>query len=514
MILKDEIMVRHSRERPDKAAVVFEDKRFSFKEFNDRVNSLTQALMDLGVNKGDKIAIVADNCHQYLEIGGTAVKGGMVVVPLNPNLSQRELSYFINNSEANTVIFSENHTHLINSLRGKLENVENFIVIGKSGEGTKSYEDLIASYPAKEPQIQVKDEDLYILACTGGTTGLPKQVMVTYKSVVATMFGVLYLFNIRQEDVCLQTMPLFWGVQMVWLLFSHLYMGCTIVILKECTPGSILKAIDKEKVTNSFLQTLLVPALANNPDVSKYNYSSFRCLAVGGAPLPVEAWKQAIEVFGNVFSPIYGAVEFPSIAFLPPEELTFEGLAGKAKGSSCGKEALSTELRIVDEQGNDMPKCEVGEIIVRGKQMMAGYWKEPKATEEAIRNGYFYTGDMGMMDEEGYLYLTGRKKDVIASQGKLISPSEVEDIIYRHPSVLEAAVIGVPDEQLGEAIKAIIVLRPGAKAATKDIIEFCGNYLPEHAIPKSVDFVASLAKSAVGKILRHELKEKYIQRTN
>jgi acyl-CoA synthetase (AMP-forming)/AMP-acid ligase II len=225
---------------------------------------------------------------------------------------------------------------------------------------------------------------------------------------------------------------------------------------------------------------------------------------VSGASLPAETWKQAIEAFGNIFTLAYGSVELSWVTFLPCEELILE--SPKVKGGSCGKETLPIEIRIVDEQGNEVPRGEVGEVIARGKSMMAGYWKAPKATEEAIRGGYFYTGDLGMLDEDGYLYLIGRKKDVITSQGKLISPSEVEDIIYHHPAVLEAAVIGIPDEQLGEAVKAVIVLKPGAKASTEDIIGLCHNYLPLYAVPKSVNFVTSLPKSAVGKILKRELK--------
>jgi acyl-CoA synthetase (AMP-forming)/AMP-acid ligase II len=506
MILKDEILVRHAKEHADKTAIVFENKRFTFKELNSRVNSLTQALMDLGVNKGDKIAIMADNCHQYMEIGCAGVKGGMVIVPLYTDLSQRELSYLINNSEANTIIFGENYTDRIDALWSKLESIKNFIVIGKPEENTKSYEELLASYPAKEPQVQVKDNDLYMLACTGGTTGLPKQVMVTYKNVVTTMFNIMYVYNMRHEDIFLIVMPLSWGHLIHWQAFAHLYMGCTIVILKESTPSSILKAMEKEKVTSSLLVASLISTLANYPGVNKYDHSSLRRLVVTGALLPVESWKQAIKVFGNVFSPAYGAAELNAMAFLPPEELIFEGPPGKAKGSSCGKELLSTEIRVVDEQGNDVPRGEVGEVIAKGKHLMPSYWKAPKATEEAIRGGYFYTGDLGMLDEEGYLYLIGRKKDVITSQGKLISPSEVEDIIYRHPSVLEAAVIGVPHEQLGEAVKAFVVLKSGAKASSEEIIELCRNYLPSYAVPSVVDFVASLPKSAVGKILKRELK--------
>jgi fatty-acyl-CoA synthase/long-chain acyl-CoA synthetase len=510
MVLKDEILVRHVHKYPDKVAVVFEGQRFTFRELNDRVNSLTQALMDLGVNKGDRIAMVADNCHQYLEAALAAVKGGMVITTVNPTLSQRELSYLINNSEANTVVFSQNYADLVNALRDELELVKNFIVIGKL-EGTRSYEELIASYPAKEPQVKVEDDDLYMLASSGGTTGLPKQVMHTYRSTVAMVFSVMPVFGMRHEDISLFGGPLFWGPLIPWQGFPHLYMGCTLVIPKELTPHCILKAIEEEKVTDLFLGTALVPALATSPDVNKYDHSSLRRIVLGGTPLSMERFKKAINVFGNIFAEFYGATEIALVTCLAPEEIVLEGPEG-VRVNSCGRESLSAEFKIVDEQDNEVPLGRVGEVIAKGKHVMAGYWKAPKATEEAMRGGYFHTGDLGKVDEEGYLYLVGRKKDVITSQGKLVSPSEVEDIIYRHSSVLEAVVIGVPDEQLGEAVKAVVVLRPEARATTAEIVSLCRDYLPPHAIPRSVEFVDNLPKTAFGKILRRELKDKYIER--
>ena len=510
MVLKDEMLVQHVQKYPDKVAVVFEGQRFTFRELNDRVNSLTRALMDLGVNKGDRIAMVADNCHQYLEAALAAVKGGMVITTVNPTLSQRELSYLINNSEANTLLFSQNYADVVNALRDELELVKNFIVIGKL-EGARSYEELIASYPAKEPQVKVEDDDLYMLASTGGTTGLPKHVMHTRRGVTVMMFDMMSVFGVRHDDVSLVAGPFFWSVLMPWQTFPHLYMGCTIVILREFTPHSILKAIDEEKVTDLFLGTPLVPALASSPDAGSYDHSSLRRIVLGGTPIAGEGFKQAIKVFGNVFTVVYGAAEMSPVTYLPPEEIVLEGREG-GKASSCGRETMNAEFKIVDEQDNKVPVGQVGEVIVKGKHMMTGYWKAPKATEEAVRGGYFHTGDLGKVDEGGYLYLVGRRKDLITSQGKLISPSEVEDIIYRHTSVLETAVIGVPDKQLGEAVKAFIVLRPGARASEEDIIGLCCNYLPPYAVPRSVELVDSLPKSTVGKLLRSELRAKYTER--
>ena len=509
MILK-EIPRRNARRYPNKTAVVFETDRFTFSEFDNRINSLTNALLDLGVSKGDRIAVVADNCHQYVELPFVAAKGGMVISPLNPTLSVQDLTYLINNAGASTIVFTENYKDSINSIRQELNNVKNFIIIGSPQGDMKSYEALVASYTPKEPLVKVDDDALLFLPCSGGTTGFPKQIMHTHRSCFFIMLNMLWAFQTSKEDICLVPVPIFWGATVPYLLFPHLYMGCTIIVTKDFSPSTILKIIEEEKVATATLGSNSLPHLANSPDVGKYDHSSLRRIAVTGAPLPAEAWKQTIGRFGNIFVQTYGLSEVAPITCLPPQDFVIEGSSEKTKTiHSCGKESVDMEVRIVDEQGNSVALGETGEVTVKSPAVMAGYWNAPEATRGTIKDGYLYTGDMAMMDEDGYVYLAGRKKDIITSQGKLVSPPEIEDIIYRHPAVLEVAVIGVPDKEGEETIKAVIVLKRGEEVSSQKIIELCRGYLPSHAVPQSVDFVTSLPKSAVGKILKSALRDKY-----
>jgi long-chain acyl-CoA synthetase len=509
MIMK-EIPRRNARRYPNKTAVVFGTKRFTFREFNNRVNSLTNALRDLGVKKGDRIAIVADNCHQYVELPFVAAKGGMVINSLSPILSARDLTYLINNAGASTIVFTENYMDSINSILPEVKTVKNLIVIGNAQDDVKSYEALVAAYTPEEPQVQIDDDDLLLLPCSGGTTGLPKQIMHTHKSCFFFMLNFLWAFQTEQADICLVAVPLFWGTMAAALLFPHFYMGCTIIVKEDFSPEAVLKIIEEEKIATTLIGSNFLLQLVNSPDARKHNYRSLRRILVTGAPLPKEVWRQAIGLFGGIFVQSYSMSEVAPITSLPPQDFVLDGSPESMKRiDSCGRELVDVEARIVNEQGNNVAPGEIGEIIVKSPAVMAGYWNAPEATRETIRNGYVYTGDMATMDEDGYIYLAGRKKDIINTKGKLVSPSEIEDIIYQHPAVLEVAVIGVPDKKGGEAIKAVIVLKGGEKATPQDIIELCRGYLPGHAVPQSVDFVSSLPKSAIGKVVKSALREKY-----
>ena len=505
-----EILERNARRYPDKTALVFQEKRLTFADLNDRVNRLTNGLSGLGVSKGDRVAIVADTCAQHIETSCAGIKGRTATTLLNPALSPRELIYLIDNAEPNTVILGENYKGLIDSLRPELGSVEHFIIMGEPQDDMKGYDALIASSSPEEPVIQSKDDDLLFLACSGGTTGLPKQVMYTHRSIFAFMLNMIWVYRISHEDIFLFPTPAFWGHTILLFILPHFYMGCPVVMLKDATPKSILETVHKEKITNTFLGSPFLPLLLDFPDLNKYNYSSLRCIVVGGTPLPTEVWERAIKTFGKIFEQVYGLTEMSPITSLPPEDFALEGPPEKVNRlRSCGREVINAQARIVNEQGEDVSPGEVGEVIAKGKGMMAGYWKAAKATEDTIRGDYLYTGDMATIDEEGYIYLVGRRKDVITIQGKMLSPSEIEDVLYRHPAVQETAVIGVADDELGEAVKAVIVLKKGEKANPSEIIGLCKEHLPPHAVPQSVEFVTSLPKNSVGKVLKHKLRDKY-----
>ena len=514
-MLLGEIIERNARRYPNKTALSFKSERITFKDLNQRANKLANGLYDLGVKKGDRIAIVADTCPQHIEISCAGIKGGTVITLLNPGLTPRELIHLMNNAEASTIIFGANYKGLVDSLRPELKSVRNFIIMGDAQNDVKGYEALIEASSHADPGVETEDDDLLFLVCSGGTTGLPKQIMHTYRSSLVTMLNVMWAYNIEHEDICLFAVPAFWGQLIPWLIFSHFYMGCSIVILKDVNPKSVLETIQQEKITTNFIGSPFLPMLLDSPELKMYDHSSLRRIVVAGAPLPTDVWKRALSAFGDIFGQVYGLSEMSPITFLRPEDFVLEGPEEKVnKLRSCGREIINMHARVVDDQGKDVAQGEVGEVIAKGRSMMAGYWNAPKATEETIRGGYLYTGDVATIDEEGYIFLMGRRKDVITSRDKILSPSEIEDIIYTHPSVQEAAVIGVPDDELGEAVKAVVVLKTGEELSSSDIISLCQEHLPPYAVPQSVDFAAGLPKSPVGKVLKHKLRDKYATPTS
>lgn len=508
----ENILRDNARKFPNRTAIVCEEVRYTFKEFNDRVNSLANALIDIGFRKGDWIAVVADNCCQILEMFWVGVKIGIATSIINPASSERDLLHLIGNGGARGIVFSENYHSLVKSLRPRLESVKTYITIGEPVAGFRSYEALVSAYPSSEPEVESNDNDLLFLSNTSGTTGLPKQAMHTCKSLrTMALIGLhAHGYDMREGGVGLLGAPLSWGNWIPLFSIPCYYMGCTVVIPRDLAPETLLQLIEKETVTDLGTGATFLHGLINCPDLHKHNYSSLRRVFTFGY-LPPDVWCQAIELFGNIFLIGYGLTEKPMISYLSPKDLMVQDPSKKMKRlSSCGKEHIGVEVRVIDDEGNDVQAGQVGEVIAKGDDMMKGYLNAPKATDEIIRGGYLYTGDLGTVDEEGYIYLRGRKKDAITTQGTVILPSEIEEVISRHPQVLEVAVIGVPDEKLGEAIVAAVVRR-GEKVTEAEVIAACRQSLPSYAIPKSVAFVQSLPKTPSGKIQRPKVRQEYMQ---
>ena len=508
-MLLGEIVTRNARRYPEKMAVVFGDRRYTFKKFNQRVNSLVNGLWDMGVRKGDRVAVFADNCPQYLEAYWAMATGGAVVVPLNCRLATEEFGYLVNNSEANTMIVGETYLDMAASMRPELNTVKHFIAIGNKLEGMESYERLVSKYPSTEPETKLSEDDIVGILYTSGTTGLPKGVMLTHRNIVAIIENIVISFGAASDDILLNLFPHFTPATSITLM-AYSYMGGTYVGIDKFDPETALEIIQKERVTTLWLAPAMIASLLEYGDIDKYDLSRLHTVIYIGSPIAAEVSKKAIKVFGNTLMQLYGLTEGLTLTCLSKEDHILEGTEAKAKRlTSCGREVINVEVRVVDEEGNDVAPGEVGEIIARGDIVMKGYWKLPQATAEVIKDGYLYTGDMATVDEENYIYTIDRKKDVITSGGQRINSREIEEVLYRHPSVSEAAVIGIPDKELGEAIKAVVVLGAEMKATEKEIIEFCQLNLPDYAVPKSIAFVDSLPRSPMGKVLKRVLREKY-----
>ncbi|MBU2608412.1 MAG: long-chain-fatty-acid--CoA ligase [Chloroflexi bacterium] len=508
MILGD-IVKRNAKRYPQKTAVVFGSQRFTFEEFHHRVNSLANALIDLGLGPEDRVAILMDNGYQYLELYFAIPGAKGVAVPVNTSLNTPDMLAILNSAEAKILIYGDKFAPLVDTLLNELDSVKSLIVVGDPVREARSYEQLVAAYPSREPAVKVEEQDLAYLFYTSGTTGLPKGVMLTHRATTEGSLNHLFGARVRHQDIGLVATPLFWGGAMILTILPQFYMGGTIVIAGTSAPEEILGLIQSEMITTGFMTPPMIMTMIEHPQLVDYDTSSLRHVWFAGMPMPVDTLKRALKIMGNIFFQCYGSTELLAMTHLVPEEQVTKVPPDKVRRlASVGREVPNVEVRVVNDEGRDVTPGEVGEVIGRGDNMMKGYWRMPLATEEALKDGFMHTGDLATIDEDGYIYLVGRKKDLIVSGGQTIYAIEVEEVIYQHPGIAEAAVIGVPDEDLGESVKAVVVLRT-EEVSTDDIIEFCRQRLPVHAVPKSCAIIEALPRNPAGKVLRRVLRQQY-----
>jgi long-chain acyl-CoA synthetase len=377
--------------------------------------------------------------------------------------------------------------------------------------GWLSYEPLLATASPEVPPTPATPDDLAALFYTSGTTGHPKGAMLSHANLLANAYHILASGLWQEGDVYLHGCPMFHIADgptthaMTWL-------GGTHVIIPGFRADLALEAIERERVTVTLLIPTMVNFLINHPDVTKRDLSSLRLVLYGGAPMPEELVRRAKQMLPCTFCQAYGLTESaPLLTLFPAQERVLNGPPEQARRLlSCGREVIGVRVRVVDTAGREVQPGEVGEIIAKGPNIMVGYWNNPQATADAVRDGWLYTGDLATVDDEGYIYIVDRKKDMIITGGENVFSTEVENVLYTHPAILEAAVVGVPDATWGEAITAIVVLKAGMTATEQDIIEYCRARTAHFKVPRSVDFYeGALPKSGSGKILKRELREKY-----
>jgi acyl-CoA synthetase (AMP-forming)/AMP-acid ligase II len=375
----------------------------------------------------------------------------------------------------------------------------------------QDYETLIKNSSSSEPQVDVELDDLASLNYTSGTTGVLKAAMLTHRNRICMAEKQLLIpgIDVDRTSVLCHVGPITHGSYT--MVLPIILRGGRSIILPGFEVDLLLKTIEKERVTHLLLVPTMINMMLNHPDLKKYDLSSIRTIFYSASPMPVERIKQALQVFGPVLIQGYGCTESSAlITYLPKEDHAFEGDPKKLKRlASCGVPIMTCDVRVVNEKEEDIKPGEIGEIIERGDDTMMGYWKDPERTAETLKNGWLYTRDMATVDEEGYIYIVDRKADMIISGGYNIYPTEVEEVLYRHPAVFEASVIGVPDDLWGESVKAIVVLKEGMRATEDELIQHCKNCLSSYKKPKSIDFVRDLPKNPYGKILRRKLREKY-----
>ena len=499
-----EMSVRCARRTPDKEAFIFKNKRLTHRQFNERVNRLAQGLLQIGIGKGDKVALIFMNCLEIVETFFALAKIGAVSVPLNFRFTGAEYQYQIDNSDSRAVIYASMFRDVVTSIRPQLSKVKQYICVSAERvEGIINYETLMQENSPDEPMMMIEDDDPAFIMYTSGTTGRPKGAVLTHKNVMTLPINVSISIN-QYKGKQLLVFPLFHMAAMGYMIFS-LYNGDTMVILDDPTPENIMETVHKERIEAVGLVPTLWNWIVNHSRFNEYDLSSLKAGMSGGAVLPPEVMGQIIERLPNMkMSMAFGQTEScaQGTTACHDDFLRFPGTVGKP-----GTILSSLDVRIVDIDGNDVPVGQVGEIVYRGPGVMKEYYQNPDATAEAFRDGWFHSGDLVRQDEEGYIYVVDRLKDMIISGGENIYPAEIESVLYSHPKIFEAAVVGIPDPDWGESVKACIVLNQGQTMTEAEVITFCKENLASYKKPRIVQFVDTLPRNTTGKVLKTTLRE-------
>jgi acyl-CoA synthetase (AMP-forming)/AMP-acid ligase II len=488
------------------------ERHVTYEEAARDVNRIANALVASGLQPGDRVAILSKNSIEYVLLYYGASKAGVVPVPVNYRLAPPEWSYIINDAEAKAVFASPMYVDAVDGFRGDLKHAQSFIVLGGAAEGWRAYADWIALQPVTPPAVRVTNDDDVYQMYTSGTTGNPKGAVLTHHAVTSQIAQVSPIAQMSPGERVLVVAPLYHAAAAM-TTFSSVAWGATLYIQEDFNPVEVVRALDEEQISVALLVPAMIQALlVFVPDVAKREYRDLREIIYGASPIAEATLRRAVEVFKCDFAQAYGMTETTAAltALLPSHHR--QALEGRPELLlSAGRPLPGVELRAVDENDNPVPPGTVGEIVGRGDNLMRGYWNLPDESAEALRGGWMHTGDAGYIDEDGFVYIQDRVKDMIVSGGENVYPRHVEDVIFQHPAVADVAVIGVPDPVWGETVKAVVVLKQGQTATADEIMQFCEGKLGGFERPRSVDFVDALPRNASGKVLKKELRAPYWQ---
>jgi long-chain acyl-CoA synthetase len=512
MLLRD-ILNHALKLYPNKTALIDGETRYTYREANERVRRLAAGLLSLGLKPGDNIGILANNSNRYWETYFVADIAGMPLAPLNIRLAPAELEFILNDGEIKALIIGPEYIQVYEAFKAGVPGLKHVILTEGELAGSLDYESLLAANAPLEGSVRDWSEDDMLNLCyTGGTTGLPKGVMLTQRNIVSNAQHAILLGEFRESDIWLHVAPMF-HLADAWACYAVTMVGGTHVFTPAFAPQATLDIIQRHRVTKTILVPTMINFLVNYPDTKNYDTSSLDLCLYGASPMPVDRLQAAVKVLGPKFVQAYGMTETaPLLTAMSKAWQAFDGSPEDTRRlASCGRQVPGVDVRVVDEEtGIDVKPGQVGEIIARGPNVMAGYWKRPEETAKALRNGYMHTGDLATIDDDGFVFIVDRAKDMIISGGENIYTTEVENALYEHPSVMEAAVIGIPDEKWGEAVLAVVVPREGSTPTEQEIIEHCRTLIAGYKCPKRVVFQDTpLPKSGPGKILKTELRKPF-----
>jgi acyl-CoA synthetase (AMP-forming)/AMP-acid ligase II len=501
---------------PDQEIVVSRDCRQTYQATTRRVRRLAGALAALGISPGDAVAILDTNSSRYLEAYFAVSLLGAVFVPLNYRAQADELAYMILTAGARLLMVGDRYGTLISGMRDRLPCVSRYVALESPQPGMALFEELIAQSPGDAREAEVDEADINMLVYTSGTTGRPKGVMLTHGDFVTYICGHTELADGTPRGTALLCVPLY-HIAGVTSMLASLFTGRRLVIHPQFEAAEWLGTVRRERVTHAFLVPTMLKRVLDHPAFDPQACASLEILAYGAAPMPVPVIRRALAMFPPTvgFINAFGQTETTAtVTVLLPEDHRLEGSAAEIERklqrlSSIGRPLPDVEVRIVDAEGVDVAPGAIGEIAVRTPRLMKGYAAQGDATAETIVNGWLHTRDLGWMDADGYLYLAGRKDDLIIRGGENISPAEVEAVLHTHPAIEEAAIIGLPDEDWGEQVMAIVVPKADSALSAEEVIDWCHERLASFKKPTTVQFVPALPRNALGKVLRKELRGQF-----
>lgn len=507
MFLGDIIRL-NGRKTPDRPALVTEDLTVTFGQLRDRMLRVANAMLGLAA-QGDHVAILAENLPAYVECYYGVPSAGMALCFLNYRLHPKEWAWILNNAEARVLIVQDKYLDQIQPLLAEIPSVKHVVVIGGGGRGgLPDYDDVVGAASASEPDVVVDEHSTAWLLYTSGTTGFPKGAMLTHKNLMTAITESVIEYEARPDDVNLMAFPLC-HVSGYAVPVCH-FRGGRIVLTPMFEPELWMQLVDQHGITGTALAPTMFNFILQHPKVNTYSLKSLRSIGYGAAAMPVEVLRAAIERFGPIVYSGFGMTE------LGGNVLNFTKAAHEraTQGAehllaSCGVPMCMADVKVVDEQMVECPPGVVGEIVIRGEQVLKGYFRNEEGTANAFDGGWFHTGDMARRDDEGFFYIVDRMKDMILTGGENVYSREVEEVIYTHPSVSEAAIIGLPDVTWGENVTAVVVLKPGATATEADIIGVCRDRLASYKKPKRVIFLDELPKTVSGKIVKRDLRDRF-----